>query len=85
MIDSGDYLWNSGMFLFKVTKLLDIVKEINLDLFNNLYQISQEAIRKSNEIQITSKLWRNLDNVSFDVAVMENIKNRLLQIHRILD
>ncbi len=74
MIDSGDYLWNSGMFLFKVTKLLDIVKEINLDLFNNLYQISQEAIHKPNEIQITSKLWRDLDNVSFDVAVMENIK-----------
>ena len=75
MFGSKDYLWNSGMFLFKTSKLLKIVKNINPELFNNLYKISQEIKYEAKVSRIISKSWEDLDNLSFDVAVLENIKN----------
>ncbi len=75
MFGSKDYLWNSGMFLFKTSKLLKIVKNINPELFNNLYKISQEIKYEAKFSRIISKSWEDLDNLSFDVAVLENIKN----------
>ena len=40
MIDSGEYLWNSGIFLFNISKLLDLVREINPSLINVLSRIA---------------------------------------------
>ena len=36
MINSGDYLWNSGIFLFKVSTLLEHTKLIDPVLYNNI-------------------------------------------------
>lgn len=75
MFNSGNYLWNSGMFLFQVSKLLEIAKEVDVSLFDKLYQISSQTNYNAREIHIVSELWANLNNISFDTAIMEKIEN----------
>mgnify|MGYP001186726895 CR=1 FL=1 len=75
MLNSGNYLWNSGMFLFQVSKLLDISKEVNISLFEKLYQISSQTNNNTQEINLVSELWSDLINISFDTAIMEKIEN----------
>lgn len=75
MIDSGNHLWNSGMFLFKISKILKQVKQTDLDIYDKLFEISQKVKYCDKEIHIASELWPQLENISFDVAVMEKIQN----------
>ncbi len=73
MIDTGEYLWNSGMFLFRVTTLIEQIKKIDADLYNKLLRIVSSLDKDRAEIIINSNLWSKLKCVSFDVAIMEKI------------
>lgn len=75
MFNSGNYLWNSGMFLFQVSKLLEITKKVDVGLFDKLYKISSQTNYNAREIHIVSELWADLNNISFDTAIMEKIEN----------
>ena len=73
MIDSGEYLWNSGIFLFNISKLLDLVREINPSLINVLSRIASSLKNNTRELIVNSDLWSKLESESFDIAVMEKI------------
>jgi len=75
MINSGDYLWNSGIFLFKVSTLLEHTKLIDPVLYNTLSKISMSIDNDGREVRINSDSWSELKNVSFDVSIMEKIEN----------
>ncbi len=73
MFDTGEYLWNSGMFLFRVTTLMEQVKKIDADLYNKLLRIASSLDKDSAEIIVNSNIWSKLKSISFDVAIMEKI------------
>ncbi len=73
MITSGDYLWNSGMFLFKVSTLLEHFKRIDAELYNKLSKVESLLEKNTREVIINSDIWTNLKSNSFDVAVMEKM------------
>ena len=75
MIAKGNYSWNSGMFLFRISSLLDSVRAIDASLLADLTKISQSVKTSDNEIVISSNEWSKLESVPFDIAVMEKIKN----------
>ena len=71
LILDNRYTWNSGMFMFKAK---EIIKEIN-KFYPKILLSCKKAIRKSKFDlffqQIDKTYFKNCDNVSIDVAVME--------------
>ena len=75
MIAEGNYSWNSGMFLFRVSNLLDSVRAINSSLLTDLTHIAKSIKTPDSEVIISSNEWSQIENVPFDIAVMEKINN----------
>ncbi len=75
-LNSGEYLWNSGMFCFKAETYLNNLKKYSEEIFtgvekayNNKHQISD------NEIRIPYDYMRVIPDDSIDYAVMEKAEN----------
>jgi len=66
---TGRFFWNSGMFVWKKSVILDAIREYMPSLYRGLQRISLKNI---------NKLYPGLPNVSIDYGVMEKAKNSLV-------
>jgi mannose-1-phosphate guanylyltransferase/mannose-6-phosphate isomerase len=69
-VRSGDYFWNAGIFVWKVS---DILKEIERQLpglYKGLQKI-EKAIGKKNEQDVLEKVFKSFEPVSIDYGIME--------------
>ncbi|MCJ7812046.1 mannose-1-phosphate guanylyltransferase [bacterium] len=73
-INSGDFFWNSGLFIFKVSVFLRAVKEYLPDLYDGLMEIKR-YIGKPKYETILHQIYQQIQNISFDYGVMEKAKN----------
>ena len=80
-IASGDYTWNSGMFVWKASVILGKFREFVPDIYENLIEI-QNALGTEKEQETINKIYPNMRKISIDYAVMEpaSIKNEVLVI-----
>ena len=69
-IDEGNYLWNSGMFIWKASLILEKLKENVPDIYEDLYKIG-EAMNTSKEREVLNEIYPNIRKISIDYAVME--------------
>lgn len=69
-VGDGSYLWNSGMFIWRIDKLLDLIKRHHPDLYGGL-QVVNTAIGTSDEQQAILKLYKSIKSISIDYALME--------------
>lgn len=69
-VGSDMYLWNSGIFVWKVSEILKEIKKQMPDLYNGLMKI-EKAIGKKNEQDIADSVFRSLRPESIDYGVME--------------
>lgn len=80
-IESGDYLWNAGMFCFKVSLLIQEMqtycKNIFLKTKKAVSQSRQLAIRNYNCLIINKKLFNLVESESIDYALIEKTSNLL--------
>lgn len=67
---SEEYLWNSGMFVWKVSSILSNFKTHMPDTYNKLLQI-QNAIHTPKEDAVLAELFPTLPSVSVDYGIME--------------
>jgi len=70
-IASGDYLWNSGMFIWKTGRILSEINRQMPGLSNGLEKI-RSRIGKSDYTNVFSKVWNELIKETIDYGVMEN-------------
>lgn len=68
---SGDYLWNSGMFVFKASVYLRALAENNLPMLNACKAAYQKAVVDLDFIRIDSAEFALCPEDSVDYAVME--------------
>ncbi len=69
--ESGDYLWNSGMFLFRASSYLQELKKRRPDIYEAC-QLSMEGAQKDNDfLRINQTAFRACPSDSIDYAVME--------------
>lgn len=68
---SGDYLWNSGMFLFRVDVILSEFERLQPDMLEGAKAALKGASRDLNFLRLESKAFSGLDNISVDYAIME--------------
>jgi len=69
-IESGDFLWNSGMFIWRVDAILDEIKNFMPDLHEGLIKI-QENISKPNFRDELINVYGQLKKTSIDYGIME--------------
>ncbi|MEH6347858.1 MAG: mannose-1-phosphate guanylyltransferase/mannose-6-phosphate isomerase [Bermanella sp.] len=70
-INSGDYFWNSGMFMFKASVFLDEMSRYSADIF----QICKKSLKKRQKdslfISVDKATFEQCPSDSIDYAVME--------------
>lgn len=69
-VNSGEYAWNSGMFIWKASLILRKMKHFVPDIYEKLVMIG-EAMSTPSEQEVLHELYPSIRNISIDYAVME--------------
>lgn len=69
-VASGEYAWNSGMFIWKASLILEKLREYTPDIYEDLKKIG-DAMNTSMEQEVISQTYPNIRKISIDYAVME--------------
>jgi mannose-1-phosphate guanylyltransferase len=72
-IEKGTYLWNSGMFIWKASVLLEQYKEFLPEMYECLMNIS-EAVDTELEEEIVEQEYAKIDGISIDYGILEKSK-----------
>ena len=73
-VESGDFFWNSGIFIFKCSVILKAIEEYLPDLYEGLMEI-REALAGDSPEPVIARIYHELKNISIDFGVMEKAKN----------
>jgi mannose-1-phosphate guanylyltransferase len=73
-ISAGDYLWNSGMFLFGANTYLQELKQHREDVFESINKSYQARAEDMDFIRVGVEEFEQCSSVSIDYAVMEMTK-----------
>jgi len=76
-IDSGDFLWNSGIFVWRADSILMAVKKHLPDVAEAFSSLGA-ALGTDNEIDATNNAFSNCPSISIDYGVMERAGNTLV-------
>lgn len=71
---SGNYLWNSGMFIWSAKTVLKAIEEFVPEL-GSLLNEYKKSIGTDNETKAREELYNNAESISIDFAVLEKAKN----------
>jgi mannose-1-phosphate guanylyltransferase len=67
---SGDYSWNSGMFVWRTDRILGEIQRQMPDLFLGLQEI-EKALDTERERETVDAVWNELKSITIDYGVME--------------
>ncbi|MBD3307543.1 NTP transferase domain-containing protein [candidate division KSB3 bacterium] len=73
-VASGDYYWNSGMFIWKVSTLMTMIERYLPDLYEGLQRI-KAALGTSEEYRVIEDVFAGLDPMSIDYGIMEKAES----------
>ena len=73
-IASGDYLWNSGMFVWSVSSVLDAF-ERHAKSITDILGLGHEQFFSENEIDFLKEYYPRTEKISIDYALMERSDN----------
>ncbi len=74
--NQGNYVWNSGMFAWTTTAILEALEKCLPDMFESFMEI-QENIGTASERDTINKHFENFNKISIDYGVMEKADNVL--------
>ncbi|MEK0155467.1 mannose-1-phosphate guanylyltransferase [Arthrobacter oryzae] len=69
-VDSGEYVWNAGMFVAPVSLMLKHLEANQPELFKGLTEIAQ-AWDTPERDEVTARVWPTLPKIAIDYAVAE--------------
>ena len=69
-IASGEYAWNSGMFAWKASVILDKFKEYIPDIYADIEKIG-DAMNTPDEKKVIEEVYPNIRKISVDYGIME--------------
>ena len=73
-LDSGNFLWNGGIFIWSVKSILESFEKFQPQM-NALFIRGIESYNTENEQKFINENYGLSENVSIDYAIMENAKN----------
>lgn len=69
-VASGEYVWNSGMFIWKASVILEKFREYIPDIYADLERIGT-AMGTEDEKNVIAEVYPNIRKISIDYAIME--------------
>lgn len=76
-VKSGDYLWNAGMFVFKVSTILKAIERYMPELYIGLLRL-EPVLGTAEESKLLTEIYGGLPSVSIDYGIMEKADNVLV-------
>ncbi|MDG2077497.1 MAG: mannose-1-phosphate guanylyltransferase/mannose-6-phosphate isomerase [Arenicellales bacterium] len=73
-VESGEYYWNSGMFLFRARRYLDELDAVRPKMLVAARAAHAKAVRDGVFVHLDAEAFGNCPNESVDYAVMEEAK-----------
>ncbi|HEF3260318.1 TPA: mannose-1-phosphate guanylyltransferase/mannose-6-phosphate isomerase [Campylobacter coli] len=70
-LEDGNYLWNSGMFMFKVEFFLEEMQKHAKEIYDFCFKAYKNALKQDNFIKIKSLDMEKIPQLSIDYALME--------------
>lgn len=77
-LESGDYFWNSGMFMFKATRYIEELEKFMPDMLASCKKAHAEAGRDKDFVRLGSKAFSACPSDSIDYAVMEKTSDAVV-------
>ena len=71
---SGEYLWNSGMFIWKASAVLKEIREKLPEMYRQL-EIIEQAIGTDRETEAVNEAFGAMQSISIDYGVMEKAEH----------
>jgi mannose-1-phosphate guanylyltransferase/mannose-6-phosphate isomerase len=75
-LDSGEYLWNSGMFCFRADALLDAARQVCPDVLSAANACYASVRSRSSPVELERDAFAAMPDISLDYAIMERAGNR---------
>ncbi len=72
-LHSGNFSWNSGMFLWRIDTILNAIKQYMPDLYHQLIKI--KTLWLQNKTEEIKEIYQSLRSIPIDIGVMEKAKN----------
>ena len=76
-LESREYLWNSGMFVWRVDLILNAIRIYQASIYQRLMEIDA-AIGTPSEAEVISHAYSQMEGISVDYGVMEKAKEVLV-------
>lgn len=73
-IKSKEYVWNSGIYVWKISKILQEIMLYMPELYECIKKI-KPYIRNKRKNEFIKSIYQNMPNISIDYGVMEHSKN----------
>ena len=77
-VASGEYFWNSGMFLFKASRFLAELQKFNPSILDTSRRAWEQARRDSDFVRLDKEAFAAVPSDSIDYAVMEKTADAAL-------
>ncbi len=77
-VASGEYFWNSGMFLFGAQRFLDELARFAPDIADTCARASANAVRDADFTRIDAAVFSTCRSESIDYAVMEKTRDAVM-------
>jgi mannose-1-phosphate guanylyltransferase len=77
-IESGSYLWNSGMFLFKASRYLEELKKFRSDIYKSCEAAVDKLESDLDFLRVDKELFSECQSDSIDYAVMEKTEDAVV-------
>jgi mannose-1-phosphate guanylyltransferase len=73
-LKSGDFYWNSGIFIFSVSSILKAMENF-LPEVNDLFKEAESDLGTSKESESVENIYSLCESISIDYGIMEKAKN----------
>ena len=70
-LENKNYFWNSGIFLFKATRYLELLQKLQPEMFISCCNAYNKAKKDLDFIRLDAKYFEECQNISIDYAIME--------------
>ena len=75
MLETGNYVWNAGIFMFRAQEIIDAFKSFEPETFKLVEKAVGSAIIDLGFVRLGKEPWSKLKSVSIDYAIMEKAQN----------
>jgi mannose-1-phosphate guanylyltransferase len=73
-VSSGDFLWNSGIFVWQIKRGIEGFKKHMPEMYD-LFYADQDKLNKKEEKEVIENIYPQCSNISIDFGVMEKADN----------